>query len=86
MDILLDNVIPGNHNRMFETNATDEQDLLQIKEAIMRIRAIEKVEIKSNRFPVRITVYAYKLVEIAKIEEAVHDLGFNIIPKQFLSI
>ncbi|WP_435132077.1 heavy-metal-associated domain-containing protein [Formosa sp. A9] len=85
MGVLLDNVIPKNHSRTFDTNATDQKDLIKIKQAILRIKGVDTVELKTSGFPVRITVTASKMVEIVKVEEAVNDLGFNIIPKQFLS-
>lgn len=85
MGVLLDNVIPSNHSRTFDTNATDHKDLIRIKQAILRVKGVDKVELNTTNFPVRITVYVEKMIEILQVEEAVNDLGFNVIPKQFLS-
>ena len=37
MKILSENVIPGNHGKTFETNAEDQRDLDETKNAIMEI-------------------------------------------------
>jgi len=81
MSLLSDNVIPGNHGKVFGTNATDHENLEKIKDAILVIDGIKDVIIKEDVFPRELTVHTTQLVSIKDIEDAVIKVGFHTIPK-----
>ncbi|MBP1841314.1 hypothetical protein [Formosa algae] len=85
MEVLLDNVIPENHPRMFTTNASEHKELIKIKQAIMALDGVESVEFMDVVFPKQFRVSVSKMIEVRFIEEAVNDVGFNAIPREYLS-
>ncbi|MCM4163389.1 MULTISPECIES: heavy-metal-associated domain-containing protein [unclassified Arenibacter] len=85
MGILSENVIPGNHGKVFGTNAKEVKDLRRIKEHLLKINGIENV-IFNDDFPVEFTVHTTKMVEIKEIENMVKGLGFHAIPKGLFSL
>ena len=85
MGILSENVIPGNHGKVFGTNAKEVKDLRRIKEHLLKINGIENV-IFNDDFPVEFTVHTTKMVEIKEIENMVKGLGFHAISKGLFSL
>ena len=85
MGILSENVIPGNHGKVFGTNAKEAKDLKRIKEHLLNIEGVKNVIIKDD-FPVEFTVHTTKMVEIKEIEKMVKGLGFHAIPKGLFSL
>ncbi|QDO94204.1 heavy-metal-associated domain-containing protein [Formosa sediminum] len=85
MEVLLDNVIPENNPRTFTTNASEHKDLIKIKQAIMALEGVESVEFTDVVFPKQFIVSVSEMIEVRFVEEAVNDLGFNALPKEFLS-
>jgi hypothetical protein len=85
MSILSENVIPGNHGKVFGTNAKEANDLGRIKENLLKIEGVKNV-IFSDDFPVEFTVHTTKMVEIKEIEKMVKGVGFHAIPKGLFSL
>ncbi|MEZ4970659.1 MAG: heavy-metal-associated domain-containing protein [Flavobacteriaceae bacterium] len=85
MGILSENVIPGNHGKVFGTNAKEVNDIRRIKENLLKIEGVKNV-IFNDDFPVEFTVYTTKMVEIKEIENMVKGLGFHAIPKGLFSL
>ncbi|SHF29583.1 hypothetical protein SAMN03080594_103244 [Arenibacter palladensis] len=85
MSILSENVIPGNHGKVFGTNAKEANDLGRIKENLLKIEGVKNV-IFSDDFPVEFTVHTTKMVEIKEIEKMVKGLGFHAIPKGLFAL
>ncbi len=86
MSLLSENVIPGNHGKVFATNTKNSKDLERIKEALLTLKGIEKVTLNNVVFPPEFTVYTNALVQINDIEKKVNMLGFNAIPKNLFEI
>ncbi len=86
MKILSENVIPGNHGKTFETNAEDQRDLDEIKNAIMEIEGICSVLLDNEVFPKQITVHTDTFVKVADIQRAVVKYGFHAIPKTLFAL
>lgn len=82
MSFLSDNVIPGNHGKVFETNATFKFDLNTIKRKVMTLDGIKDVSLNENVFPKEFTVITSKLINIKVIEDSVSSIGFHAIPKE----
>ena len=81
MSLLSENVIPGNHGKVFGTNATDHESLEKIKAAVEVIDGIKDVIIKEDAFPRELTVHTTQIVSVKDIEDAVIKVGFHAIPK-----
>ncbi len=81
MNLLKDNIIPGNYGKVFGTNAVKEGDLLKIRNALYNMSGIKDVDINMEIFPKEFTIYTSKLVKIEDVENEVQRLGFHIIPK-----
>ena len=85
MSILSENIIPGNHGKVFGTNAKEANDLRRIKENLLKIEGVKNV-IFNDDFPVEFTVHTTKMVEIKDIEKMVKGVGFHAIPKGLFSL
>lgn len=86
MSLLSENVIPGNHGKIFETNATEHKDLLKIKNAISNIYGVQDVLLDENVFPKKITIHTSSIVSVKDIEDAVIKTGFHAIPKSLFEL
>lgn len=81
MTLLSENVIPGDHGKIFETNAESINDLEEIKKAVMRIEGIKDVLLNDDVYPREITVLTTAFVNITEVEEAAHHAGFHVLPR-----
>jgi len=86
MSLLSENIIPGNHGKIFGTNANDPQDLDKIKIKILKIEGIKDVIINNEVYPKEFTIHTNKLVNVEDIEKAVISLGFHAIPKDIFEL
>ena len=67
MNTLTDTLIPGNHGKIFGTNAIKDLDLLEIKTALMELDGIKDVLLNTDIFPREFTVHTSKMVTISDI-------------------
>jgi len=81
MGFLSENVIPGNHGKIFATNARENHELESVKKAILSVDGIKDCFIHAEIFPVEITVHTSKVVKIEDIENKVKATGFHAIGK-----
>lgn len=81
MSLLTENIIPGNHGKIFGTNAQTDHDMELIMKMINEVDGVKNVVIISGVFPREFIVYTSKLVEIIAIEDAVKRTGLHAIPK-----
>lgn len=81
MSLLSENVIPGNHGKVFGTNAKEHYSLEKIKAAIEMIEGVKDVILNEAIFPRELTVHTTQIVAIKDIENAVIKVGFHAIPK-----
>ena len=81
MSILTDNVIPGNHGKIFGTNATEDIDLIEIKSSLLQLDGIQEVVLNTEIFPREFTVHTSKMIPVSDIENRVKLVGFHAIPK-----
>jgi len=86
MSLLNENVIPGNHGKVFGTNAKTLHDLESIKTKILEIEGIKNVLLNSEIFPREFTIHTSKLITIKEIEEKVMLTGFHAIPKSIFEL
>lgn len=81
MSLLSENVIPGNHGKVFETNAETLHDLIRIQKVISKIEGVKDVMINESVFPKEITIHTTALVSVKDIEEAAKEVGLHVLPK-----
>lgn len=81
MNLLTENIIPGNYGKVFSTDAKKEKDLLKIKVAIENLPGIKDVILNKDVFPVELTIHTNALVHIDVVEKEVMRFGFHAIPK-----
>jgi len=86
MSYISDNVIPGNHGKVFGTNATSHDDLITIQTAVQKVKGIKDVIIKEDVFPRELTIHTVDVVSVKEIEDAVIAVGFHAIPKSTFSL
>jgi hypothetical protein len=86
MSLLSDNVIPGNHGKIFATNAKSHQDLIKIKDSISHIKEIKDIIIDEDKFPRELTIHTNSIVSVKDIEYAVKEVGFHAIPKSLFEL
>jgi hypothetical protein len=86
MSLLTENVIPGNHGKIFGTNAIEDLDLLAIKSSLLELDGIKKVVFNTDIFPREFTVHTSKIVSIRDIENKVKSVGFHAIPKDLFEL
>lgn len=84
MSLLSENVIPGNHGKVFGTDAKEHHSIEQIKKAILSVEGVENVLFDEEKFPREFTVQTSKIVEVKVIEEAVRATGFHAIPNKHI--
>ncbi|MCM4173335.1 hypothetical protein DHD32_17810 [Arenibacter sp. TNZ] len=85
MSFISENVIPGNHGKVFGTNAKEASDLKWIEENLVKLDGIKDIIFKDG-YPVEFTVHTTKMVEIKEIEKLVRALGFHAIPKGLFAL
>lgn len=81
MSLLSENVIPGDHGKIFETNAENQSDLDQIKKAILSIEGVSEVLLDNDIYPREIIVLTTTFVSVEDVAKAADDAGFHILPK-----
>jgi hypothetical protein len=84
MSLLTDNIIPGDHGKVFGTNATEDKDLTAIKNHLLKIDGIKDVVLNLDIFPREFTIFTNKVISISEVEKNVKSLGFHAIPKDTL--
>jgi len=81
MSLVSENLIPGIHGKIFETNAKEPAELERMKAAILKISGIKSISINNTTFPVELTVHVSKLIAIKTVEDAVIKAGLHIVEK-----
>lgn len=86
MNFLKDNVIPGDHGKVFGTNAKAPEDLALIKSEVLKIKGVKDVVVDESIFPVEMTIYTSALVKVDDVERVVQKTGFHAIPQELFSL
>lgn len=86
MTLLSENVIPGNHGKVFGTNAKTDNDLEKIKTVLLKLNGVKDVVVENEKFPVEFIVHTSEMVRIEDIEQKVISVGFHAIPKTLFGL
>lgn len=81
MGLLNENIIPGNHGKVFGTDAKFTKDLERIKAKILELKGIKTVLLNLEVYPREFTIHTSKLITVADVEKKVMATGFHAIPK-----
>jgi len=84
MSLLTDNIIPGEHGKIFSTNANEEIELTEIKNKLLKIDGITDVLINNTIFPKEFTITTNKVISVEDVEKAVKAIGYHAIPKAII--
>ncbi|WP_016988141.1 hypothetical protein [Flavobacterium sp. ACAM 123] len=82
MSLLSENIIPGNHGKIFGTDAMEKTDLIEIKTSLLTLEGINEVILNTETFPREFTIYTDQIVSLSDIEYKVKSVGFHAIPKE----
>ncbi|TYP73585.1 heavy-metal-associated domain-containing protein [Aquimarina intermedia] len=86
MSLLSEHVIPGDHGKIFETNAKSRKDLERVQSFICELEAVRDVLINENVFPRQLTVHTSALLKVKDVERQVLKAGFHVVPKAIFPI
>ncbi|MBK0370136.1 heavy-metal-associated domain-containing protein [Flavobacterium agrisoli] len=86
MSLLSENIIPGNHGKIFTTNATKESDINAITKELLKIEGVMDVVFDQDSYPKEFTIHTSKIIEVETIEDHVKNTGFNAIPKGYFAL
>lgn len=86
MSLLSENVIPGDHGKVFDTDANEREDLEKLQQAIMKIDGIKDVLLDETDFPTELTIHTTSVVKIDDIQDAANKKGFHVVPKTLFSL
>lgn len=86
MSLISENIIPGEHGKIFETNAKTTTELEKISNAIRTLKGVTDVRITENTFPKEIKIYTSSLVKVEDVERTVINAGFHALPKSIFGI
>lgn len=84
MSLLNDNIIPGEHGKVFGTNANEEMELIEIQNKLLQFIGITEVHINNSIFPKEFTVFTNKVISVNEIERLVKSIGYHAIPKNII--
>lgn len=86
MSLITENVIPGNHGKIFATDAQSTKDLLRIKKEILAIDGVKDVMLQEDVFPREFTIHTHSLVKITAIQKRVNAIGFHVVSKSLFGL
>jgi len=86
MSFISENVIPGNHGKVFGTNAEAHESLVKIQSAIEKIEGVKDVIITEDVFPKEIVVHTISAVAVKDIQDVVISVGYHVIPKSMFAL
>ncbi|MGA8854276.1 MAG: heavy-metal-associated domain-containing protein [Christiangramia sp.] len=81
MSLLSENIIPGNHGKIFGTNASKDDEMERMKLRLQKIDGVKNVTIIKGVFPREFIIYTSKLISISTIQDEVKNMGLHAIPK-----
>ncbi|WP_274476185.1 heavy-metal-associated domain-containing protein [Mangrovimonas aestuarii] len=81
MGLISENVIPGDHGKIFGTDAKTAEQFEVLKKAVMRVDGVIDVQIVQGTDPYEIVIRTNKLVSVIDVENAVKHVGMHAIPK-----
>ncbi len=86
MSLFSENVIPGNHGKVFTVNADDQKEFEKIQEALLQLDGIKDVMFNNEDYPPELTVHTEKLVKVEDVQSIIKEQGFHAVPKTLFGL
>lgn len=86
MSLFSENVIPGDHGKVFATNAGNQKQLNTIKKLVLKVSGIKDVILNGKVFPKEFTVHTEALVKISDIQKPLKKVHLHAIPKSLFKL
>ncbi len=86
MSLFSENVIPGNHGKIFTVNIEDQKEFEKIQEALLKLDGIKDVMFTNEEHPPEITVHTDKLVKVEDVQSVIKEQGFHAVPKSLFGL
>ncbi len=81
MSLLTENIIPGNHGKIFGTDAAMDDQMDHMKIRLKKIDGVKNVILIEGVFPKEFIIYTSKLISVSTIQNEVNKMGLHAIPK-----
>lgn len=81
MGVIEENVIPGNHGKVFKVDIEDEFEFSDVHDSVMRLNGVKDVLFDDGVFPHEVIVHTDDLVKISDVQQAVKQHGYDAIPE-----
>ncbi|MDW5290890.1 heavy-metal-associated domain-containing protein [Formosa sp. PL04] len=81
MNLISENIIPGNHGKIFGTDVLKDEQMERVKVRLQKIDGVKSVTLIKGVFPKEFIVYTSKLISISTIQDEVNNMGLHAIPK-----
>ena len=81
MSLLTENIIPGNHGKIFGTDASTDEQMEHMKLRLQKIKGVNYVSLIRGVFPKEFIIYTSKLISILTIQNEVNKMNLHAIPK-----
>jgi len=86
MSLLTENIIPGNHGKIFGTDASKDDEMERIKLRLLKIEGVKNVALIKGVFPKEFIIYTSKLISISSIQDEVKKNGISRNPERIIRI
>ena len=86
MSLFSENVIPGNHGKVFTVNVEDQKEFETLQEALLKLDGIKDVMFNNDGYPPELTVHTDKLVKVEDVQAVIKEQGFHAVPKTLFGL
>ena len=81
MGLIEDNIIPGNHGKIFTIDVEDEFEFAEVQERVMEIPGVKDVVLDQEEYPHEMVIHTHDMVKVSDVQAAVKDTGYHAVPK-----
>jgi len=86
MSIRTENVIPGEHGKIFAVNFKTKEEFESISEALMELDGVKDVMFNNDVHPAELTIHTEKLVKVKDVQRVINDAGYHAVPKKLFPL
>ena len=86
MGLIEDNIIPGNHGKIFTIDVEDEFEFAEVQERVMEIPGVKDVLLDVEEYPHEMVIHTNDMVKVTDVQAAVKDAGYHAVPKSLFPL
>ena len=86
MDATQENVIPGNHGKVFVVDIEDEFKFSDVQETVMQLDGIKDVLFDDEVMPHEMIIHTEDLVKVSDVQAAVKKHGYDAVPESLFPL